>query len=103
GRSGAAGAAATVIDCAGTAGNPSRGLRFDNAAENASIIIEGLTIKNGYAPADGPSSRSNGGAVIIMNGASPTFRDCRFESNFVERHGGAISVEAGSNAVMENC
>ncbi len=100
---GAAGPAATVINCAGSVGSPSRGLRFDNAAENSSVLIEGLTIKNGYAPADGPSSRPSGGAVIIMNGAAPTFRNCRFESNFGERNGGAISVEAGSNSDIESC
>ncbi len=97
------GPGATVIDCAGSVGSPSRGLRFDNAAENSSVLIEGLTIRNGYAPADGPSSRPNGGAIIIMNGASPVFRNCRFESNFGGRNGGAVSVEAGSSAAFEDC
>ncbi len=98
-----AGPAGTIIDCAGSAGSPSRGLRFDNAAENSDVLIEGITIKDGYAPADAPNSRSSGGAVLIMNGASPTFRNCRFESNFGERNGGAVSVEAGSDAIFENC
>ncbi len=98
-----AGPTSTFIDCAGSAGSPSRGLRFDDAAENSSVLIEGLAIKNGYAPADGPSFRPNGGAVIVMNGASPTFRNCRFELNFGKRNGGAISVEVGSSVALENC
>lgn len=98
-----AGPGASIIDCAGTSGSPSRGFRFDNAAENRSVVVEGLTIKNGYAPADGPGARPEGGAVIIMNGASPIFRNCRFESSHGARNGGAVAIEAGSNPLFDNC
>ena len=64
-----------------------------NTGENRNSIIEGVIIKNGYAPV--------GGGILIDN-ASPTVRDCYIYENHAYSestsvHGGGIAV-TGSNA-----
>ncbi len=101
---GRSGAGSTTIDCNGSVGTPIRAFRFDSAAEDSTVTLDGLTIKRGYAPPDAPASRSDGGAILIMSGARPTIRNCVFEDNECERSGGAIAVvNSGSAAIIENC
>jgi PKD repeat protein len=64
-----------------------------NTGEDRNSIIEGFTIKNGYAPL---------GGGILINNASPTIRDCYIYENHAYSestsvHGGGIAV-IGSNA-----
>jgi len=78
-----AGAATTIIDCQ----NLARGMRF-HSGETAAATVRGFTIRNGLA------SGTFGGAILIEGGATPTIRDCRFESNHANT-GGAIFVSSG--------
>lgn len=94
------GSAVTIIDCGGSPGTPHRAMKFDNPAEDSMIVIEGLTIKNGYAPSDAPFGQPHGGAILAMSAAGPTIRNCRFETNTCGGSGGAIST-ADSSSLMK--
>ena len=90
---GTSGASVTILDVQGSATTPRRG--FVLSAGTASLVIEGLTIRNGYA-------LWNGGGVLLTSSASPTIRQCVFES-CVAADGGAISVEDASQAWIQFC
>jgi hypothetical protein len=83
------GPAFTIIDCEGT----SRGFIFQNS-EQATTVITGLTITNGYA-------EDNGGAMKISF-SSPTINNCVLYQNKAEMGGGAIHCEMGS-PIISNC
>ncbi len=86
------GAAATIIDCQGSEGDPHRAFRFVSSSEDSNLVVSGLTIRNGAAPLAGNFGHE-GGAVHIDYGARPQFRDCVFENNFAIGQGGAVSVQ----------
>jgi cysteine-rich repeat protein/predicted outer membrane repeat protein len=67
-------------------------------AVSPSAILDGFTIRAGYADPGGPSP---GGAGLRIGGGSPTIRNCRFTDNFAET-GGAVHVEDG-NPLLEAC
>ncbi len=63
--------------------------------------VDGCTIKGGYANSSA-SNQDKGGAVLILSGSSPTFRDCRFERNRCTFGGGVGYVNA-SSPTFERC
>ncbi|MCH7527484.1 MAG: right-handed parallel beta-helix repeat-containing protein, partial [Planctomycetes bacterium] len=103
-----------IIDCEGTEEDPHRGFYFHND-ETAAAVVEGFTIRNGFALQGGgiycrPASptismctlednrsESSGGGFYSQNG-SPTIRSCTFIHNKSEGGpgGGAISCWDGS-------
>ncbi len=98
------GMAATIIDCGGSSGSPHRAMKFDSASEDSTIIIEGITIRNGFAPSDAPLGQPHGGAILIMSSAGPTFRNCKFEDNVCNGSGGAIAMADSSGPMkIQDC
>jgi hypothetical protein len=83
---GQGGAAGTIIDCSGPPETTRRGFIFQGG-ESASLVIDGLSIINGWA--------EEGGALQIGNGSSPTIRNCRLSSNAATM-GGAIHCSGGA-------
>jgi predicted outer membrane repeat protein len=73
-----AGAATTIIDCQ----NLARAIRF-HTGEGPAAVVRGFTMRNGLA------SGTFGAGILIEGGATPTIRDCRFESNHANT-GGAV-------------
>ncbi len=69
--------AATIIDCQ----DSGRGFYF-HSGEDANSILDGFTIKNGYAS-------DYGGGVYCVNKSSPTLMNCIFTNNSAT-DGGAI-------------
>ena len=117
---------ATVIDCAGSSVEFHRGVRF-HGGEDTAAVLSGFTIRNGFGPRDGPSSRSVGGAVSCDSGSSPlivncvfaadtawdggavycyksspVFRDCRIEGNVGWNVGGGMTCNEATPSLM-NC
>jgi parallel beta-helix repeat protein len=85
------GAGTVVIDVAGAAAAHARAFAF-TSGEGAASILEGMSIRNGYA--------THGGAMLILN-SSPQIRDCTFEANaaFPDaswRGGGAVFIAGGA-------
>ena len=109
--------AATIIDCGGTEAEHHSGFLF-HSEEDANSVINGLTIKNGYA-VDGAgiscsssptirncniidcSAASRGGGIKCY-GSSPIISGCNFTGNTAHT-GGAINTIYKGSPVIENC
>jgi len=78
--------ASTIIDCNGTVADPHLAFYF-HSGENANSILNGLTIKNGYA--------HDGGAIHCYS-SSPTITNCNFIDCAAERWGGGINCYKAS-------
>jgi hypothetical protein len=93
------GAATCIIDVAASAADPHRALHFHNG-ETGAAVVEGLTIRSGYA--------GRGGAVLCEGGSSPLIRACTFEGNtgaafaLFEDGGGAVYI-LDSSPEFVNC
>lgn len=82
------GAAATIIDCEGTAGDSHRGFMFHNQEDSLSIL-DGFTITNGVAPIEDlywPPMDSTylgriGGGLVCIDTSSPSILNCVFADN----------------------
>ena len=106
--------AATVIDCQGSLSNRHRGFRF-HSGEDADSVVEGLTVRNGYAPLEstGSETSSAGGGIFCTGsggyygssaqGSKPTIRNCIIEDNHADRYGGGIFCQYWSTATIANC
>jgi len=104
--------AATIIDCNGVWLDRHRGFHFHNGEDNNSVL-EGLTIKNGYAwdEFDGNDVLEDGGGILVEN-SKPTIRNCIISNNFAG-YSGAVGVHGGfgggiccynnGNAIISNC
>ncbi len=84
------GAGSTIIDCDCLLG--ARAFSFTSPADTAAII-ENLTVRNGVG--------SLGGAIYI-SAASPTIRDCVFESCSAD-DGGAIYASSSASPTIRDC
>jgi len=104
--------ASTIIDCNGAWLNGHRGFCF-HSGEDANFVLDGLTIKNGFAYLnfDSNDRLENGGGILVIN-SSPTIRNCIFENNTAEfsggmgTHGGAgggICCYDKANPLITNC
>ena len=83
------GAAKCILDMQGS------GTAFFLVAdEPPTTTIRGFTIQNG--------NFTNGGAVFLHHGGSPTFADCVFQDNDASR-GGAVYSENSSHATFVGC
>ncbi len=83
-----AGVGATVIDCASS----SRAFTL-SSPDDSLAVIENLTVQNGSA--------TLGGAISI-SAASPTIRDCAFESCAAD-DGGAIYAASTATPTIQDC
>jgi|GEM_PF-3128721 len=78
-----------IIDCE----NAARAFYFDNF-EGPGAMIQGITIRNGYA--------FSAGAVYCDSSNSPTIRSCVFLSNHAT-HGGAAYIQKHSSPTLVDC
>ncbi len=83
------GAESTIIDCGGSG----RGFHFDSG-ESLDAILDGFTIRNGYA--------GEGGAIRCY-GSSPTIENCIIIENQSGDDGGGIYCRYGSSPTIEDC
>jgi predicted outer membrane repeat protein len=85
------GAAATIIDCEGSAMENARGFIFESG-EPHTAVVSGLTIRNGYRSGTTWPNGYGGGILIRNAGTRPTIKNCIFENNTAEGRGGGIAV-----------
>lgn len=90
---GTSGAAATILDCEGTSEEPHRG--FFITSGDQTLIIEGLTIRNGHA-------RFGGGIHVLGTGA-PLIRNVVVENCSAEIGGGVLIVGSGEETSLVSC
>ncbi|MHC4663541.1 MAG: right-handed parallel beta-helix repeat-containing protein [Planctomycetota bacterium] len=90
-----------------------------NSSQTAATVVDGLTIRNGYAVAGGGISclsnatilnciftenKANiGGGLWIDTNSSVTVSNCRFISNYAYDDGGGIACNYYSDAEISNC
>ncbi len=79
------GPAACIIDCEGTQAAPHRGFLL-RSGETTSTVIDGFTIRNGYAPID-PECLSSGGAILCTAHSGATIRNCILTGNRLDPDG----------------
>ncbi len=91
------GPANCLIDCQGTSADPHRAFQF-HSLETAATVVEGFTIRGGYA--------LEGGGAIACGIGSPTIRNCIITGNTafapscgVSRGGGIYSSSSGPTIV----
>ena len=89
--SGKDGPSLCIIDCQGSAEDPHRAFAFQ-ASNQADCLVEGFTIRNGYA--------TEGGA-IHCNSAFPIIRNCIITSNAAQYGGGVFCRNA--YPVVDKC
>jgi len=93
---------ATIIDCLADSTSRRRAFKIWRG-EGSNTVIEGFTIQGGYAPKDfGNQNLSVGGAILLLNGSSPTIRNCIIKSNTADVSGGGIAV-VGSRLALTQC
>jgi hypothetical protein len=88
-----------IIDCEGI----SRAFTFESA-EVSDIVVEGITIRNGYA--GGAVWKDRCGGAILCYDSSPTINNCVFINNHASGYGGAIvlgDLSPLSNSIISNC
>jgi len=87
----------TIIDCQGSDTQPRRACTLDDN-EDAELIIDGFTIRNGYGPlVDG--SPTGGG--MMFRYSSPTVKNCVFSNNYGLMGGAAFARDAAPHFI--NC
>jgi len=67
-----------IIDCEASENDPHRGFYFHRKEVKYSVL-DGFTIKKGYATEDTPGDARGGG--ILCESTSPTIKNCIFEEN----------------------
>ncbi len=87
------GAESTIIDCGGSKEVNHRGFYF-YSREDTNCVIDGFTIKNGYAS-------MKGGAILIED-SSPIIKNCIFSNNF-GHHGGVMYITFDASPVITDC
>lgn len=95
--------AQTIIDCQSIG----RGFIFKRG-EGSGSVLNGLTIKNGYAEDPNPFYDPNNdpcgyGGAIYCKGSSPKISNCVITDNEADYGGGAIFCDAGSDPNITNC
>ncbi|MHC4571614.1 MAG: right-handed parallel beta-helix repeat-containing protein [Planctomycetota bacterium] len=87
-----------IIDCNGTEAEPHRGFYF-HSSEDSNSVLQGFTIKNGYASGTGPQDCGGGIYCYI---SSPTITNCIISGNSAEDDGGGIYC-SHSSPTINNC
>lgn len=98
------GAAATIVDCGGSASDWHRGFIFQSGEGGASLL-EGFTIINGYQGVPAPTAQPPigcGGGILCKNGSSPHVTDCVIRDCVAENCGGGMFV-FGNFSQIEDC
>jgi len=108
----------TIIDCEGSEVDQHRGFYF-RFGEDLSSVVQGFTIKNGYAPYGGGiccymssptitgniivenSSTGNGGGIMCHTSSSPTISNNIITGNRANNDGGGINC-ANSYPIITN-
>jgi len=67
----------------------------------ANILIDHLTIRNGFAKAD-TGDTSRGGGLMLRNSRQITVKNCVLASNEAQTQGGGIFTGGGSDIIFEN-
>jgi len=86
--------AATVIDCNGTELDQHRAFNI-NSTGYEELIIEGLTITNGF--------HDRGGAIYFCQNSNAQIRNCIITNNTATVSGGAIYCYESSTPTINNC
>ncbi|MCP4545027.1 MAG: hypothetical protein GY835_01020 [bacterium] len=84
--------AACVIDCEGSQADPHRGLYF-YFEDGPAAVLEGVTIRNGWA--------ENGGGVYCREGSAPTIRNCIIEDNHAFGEPGVRGSDVGDGTTLD--
>ena len=93
----ASGAENCIIDCQ----NNGRGFYFSETGQNSSDVIDGFTIRNGYAAGGIPGWPNSGGGGIHCNSSSPTILNCIITGS-AAWDGGGIFCNSSSSLIL-NC
>lgn len=96
------GSSKTVIDCQASQADPHRGFHF-HSGEDSLCVIDGFTIRNGYAPSFGSSGNSYGGGILIDSSSAPEIRNCTIAECESETAGGGIACLRLSPARIVRC
>ena len=92
-----------IIDCQGTFNVPHRGFYF-HSGETADAIVEGFTIRNGWALPDGYRGGRHGGAIYCDFNSNPTINNCTITDNSADLGGGIMcGSNSGSSPTITNC
>jgi len=87
----------TIIDCQGGATDHRRACTFDDG-EDASVVVDGFTIRKGFGPlVDGSPT---GGGMMIRD-SSPTIKNCIFTDNYAVLGGAVFARDAAPHFI--NC
>ncbi|MBE0535187.1 MAG: right-handed parallel beta-helix repeat-containing protein, partial [Phycisphaerae bacterium] len=78
-----------IIDCQGSAAEPHRGFILQTQ-ETQTSVIDGFTIKNGYAPRGFRGYDYAYGGAILCDCTGPVIRNCRIVENRADTSGGGI-------------
>ncbi|MHC5060292.1 MAG: InlB B-repeat-containing protein [Planctomycetota bacterium] len=78
------GPANCIIECDGSADEPHQGFIFQ-FEENSAAVVDGFTIRGGYA--------ESGGAISITGISRPLITNCIIENNYAEVGGGGVYFE----------
>ncbi|MCU0780787.1 MAG: choice-of-anchor D domain-containing protein [Akkermansiaceae bacterium] len=71
-------------------------------ALNANAVLDGCTIRGGYAGPDLSSRYLDSGGGMFCNSVSPTIAHCVFKLNAAARYGGGIHSDS-SSSTLANC
>ncbi len=67
---------------------------------DGTAVLDGFQIRFGYAANTSPNG-PRGGGMLILNGGSPTVRDCAFWGNESEGAGGGVFIDGGGPEVSD--
>lgn len=71
---------------------------FVGSGATATAVLDGFTVRGGYANGATASNLDKGGGLIILNSGSPTIRNCVFSGHRCTFGGGAVYIfTAGGN------
>ncbi len=72
-------------------------------ALTSSAVIDGFTLKGGFAGPKNDPAFEEGGAILNQAGQSPTINNCYFIGNEATDQGGAIKNASSANVTITNC
>jgi hypothetical protein len=99
-----AGPEVTIIDCQATETDRHRGVAFSHG-ETSAAVLDGFTIRGGYAPWWAVDEFSTGGGILCDNNSNPTIIDNIIYDNHAtgnSGYGGGISVHYSSPTIENN-